>query len=329
VRQIPRHLPHFTGTGHNQDLVTPTQVIHSNPDSTGLRIMPMVGNRSTRASVSQWQLDTPVTGQPASYVFLCAMLFLRDVDFNGSSIDAQSGGFVAVSAAERNLPDDIWEDYRACCLVTSPKDAKHWLMLHENHVCSHIRHYRQQSGVPTATLPGNFTLSGLPEAYLDHFRQGHWRTYLDRNKCPSVQYFHAFAFLHPLPYHKTVELFFPACGVPFLDALQVLTGIYCFLHLPLCKTASEDPDILCRAPLLYGIHTLPLSSLGMRTQQIPLLHYGTKILQPVSSPSSFGSYRMSARCLTSFTLWSGHYTEMHLSLQHSNIAPNHTRVTVR
>jgi hypothetical protein len=31
------------------------------------------------------------------------------------------------------------------------------------------------SEVPTATLPGHFSFERIPEAYFDHFSQGHWR----------------------------------------------------------------------------------------------------------------------------------------------------------
>jgi hypothetical protein len=125
-----------------------------------------------------------------------------------------------------------------------------------------MRHFWQQSEVPTSTLPGHFSFERIPEAYFYHFSQGHWRTYLDRNERPSSQYFHAFAFLNLLPYHNTSELVFPATGVPFRDSVQMMTWIYWFLHLPICKGASSDPTILRRTPLLHGIQTLSSLILG-------------------------------------------------------------------
>jgi hypothetical protein len=173
VQRIPTGLPSMTGSGYYQELVTPTQDLMDFQDSTGIRLPPPVGHRSTAAPVSQWRLDQSVTGQPSSYVFLCALLFCRDVSFSGSSIDSQSGNFVEVSMAERNIPADIWDAYRSGSLATSPKAAKHWVLQHENHVRSHMRHYRQQSEGPVATLPGPFSFARLPESYLDQFRQGH------------------------------------------------------------------------------------------------------------------------------------------------------------
>jgi hypothetical protein len=93
TRRIPTGCPSQAGTGYYQYQVTPTHEWHETPDSNVLRLPPSIGHRSAMAPVSQWRLDTSVTGQPESYVFLCALLFLRDVGFTGSSIDAQSGGF--------------------------------------------------------------------------------------------------------------------------------------------------------------------------------------------------------------------------------------------
>jgi hypothetical protein len=256
IQRLPATQSSLPGMGQFQDFRTPGPDPLDTQNTAAHCLPPIATNRSQLVPVSQWRLDTPAAGQPTSYGFLCALLFLRDVDFIGSSLDALSGGLVEVGVAERNFPADIWEAYRSGFLASSPRDAKHWLTQHENHVRSHMRHYRQQSEVPAATLPGHFAFERIPEAYFDHFRQGHWRTYLDRNERPSSQYFHAFAFLHLLPYHNTSELFLPSGGVPFRDAVQLLTGIYWFLHLPICKSASSNPNILRRTPLLHGIQTL-------------------------------------------------------------------------
>jgi hypothetical protein len=79
---------------------------------------------------------------------------------------------------------------------------------------------------------------------------------VDRNKRPTLHYIHAFAFLNLLPYHNTSEIFFPLEGVPFRDAMQLMTGMYWFLHLPISKSASTNPNMLRRTPLLHGIQTL-------------------------------------------------------------------------
>jgi hypothetical protein len=88
-------------------MVTPTNDIPSLQDMTAHRLPPLNVHRTNIAHVSQWRLDTVVTGQPASYGFLCALLFLRDSNFSGLSIDSQSGSLVEVGIAERNLPADI------------------------------------------------------------------------------------------------------------------------------------------------------------------------------------------------------------------------------
>jgi hypothetical protein len=172
VQRIQANMHPLPGSGFHQDFITPMSDPTENHDGTALRLPPLIGHRFTNALVSHWRLDASIAGQPASYGFLCALLFLRDVTFTGSSIDVLSGGLVDVSPAERNIPADIWDSYRTGFLATSPKDAKHWLTQHENHVCSHMRHFCQQSEIPTAILPGHFLFERIPEPYFDHFRQG-------------------------------------------------------------------------------------------------------------------------------------------------------------